>query len=119
MPFEENIASNWESANKIDTVCLRKEAGIPCCFLSRRKVLREKYLEAVLSSHGNVHQLPGIGGADKVAEITWYLSHLTPSLLLALMSAFLNEPSNLLNQQKTFFFLFFFSRLVFCRIELS
>lgn len=50
----------------------------------------------------------GSEGADKVAESTWYLSHLTPSLLLALMTAILNEPSNLLNQQKTFLFFSFF-----------
>ena len=54
LPREENTASNWEHANKIDTVCLGREAGTPCCFLSRRKVLREKYLEAMLSSDGNV-----------------------------------------------------------------
>lgn len=41
LPFEENIASNWEHANKMDAICLRKGAGIPCCFLSRREVLKK------------------------------------------------------------------------------
>jgi len=50
----------------------------------------------------------GNEGADKVAELTWYLSRLNPSLLLVLVTAFHNEPSNLLNQQKTFFLFFFF-----------
>lgn len=65
----------------------------------------------------------GSEGAGKVAELTWYLSHLTPSLLLALMTAFLNEPSNLLNQQKMLWVLLLlfvcFSTLVFCQIELN
>lgn len=44
----------------------------------------------------------GSEGVDEVAALTWYLPRLTPSLLLALMTAPLSDPPDFLNQQNTF-----------------
>lgn len=69
--------------------------------------LGEKCLGAVQSNDGMVtNYLTSTGSkdVDEVAALTWHLPHLTPSLLLALMTAPLSDPPNFLYQQNTFSF---------------